>query len=296
MGKNKKHLFPGHLMALFSVIVWGTTFITTKSLLNNFTPLEILLYRFFIGYIMLCIFAPHPLRFMGLKNEILLFLAGASGVTIYFLCENTALSYTYASNVSIIVSTAPIFTGLFALLFRGEKLRSTFIIGFFVAISGIVLVTYSNGNADIHISPVGDLLALGGAVCWGIYSITTTAVRHSEKESLHVTRRIFFYGLLSMLPLLIWKKPTFHIITYHPVNDVLKLVFLGIVASALCYITWNRSMGILGATRTSVYIYLIPIVTLVFSYFMLGEKLTFYSGIGCFLVLLGLFLSERKKG
>lgn len=171
----------------------------------------------------------------------------------------------------------------------------TFVVGFFVAISGIILVTFSHGSADIGFNPTGYLPALFGAISWAVYSIATSMVTHSEQDSLSVTRRIFFYGLLSMIPILIWKKPTFHIIEQHSAENLFKLIFLGIVASALCYVTWNRSMEILGAMRTSVYIYLIPIVALVFSYFILGEELTLYSGIGCFLVLLGLYLSERKK-
>lgn len=290
---KKEPSFLGHLLALFSVLVWGTTFIATKLLLKSFEPVDILFYRFLIGYVMLWILYPHPLKLESRHEEFLFLLSGASGVTIYFLCENFALTYTYASNVSIIVATAPFLTGLLSYFISHEKLSQAFLAGFVLSMIGIVFIT-ANGSLTLHLNPLGDLLALGASLCWAVYSIATVSVHRPGYSSIAVTRRIFFYGLVTMLPAMYfcgyeWKPDALLI-----PSSIGLLLFLGLVASGLCYITWNKALDLLGAVKASVYIYLVPVVTFVFSFFVLDERLTGMSLIGCIFILAGLFLSERK--
>ena len=121
----------GHLSAVITILIWGTTFISTKLLLKDFTPIEILIFRFLIGYITLLIIYPHRVKMSGLKQELYFAAAGLSGVTLYFLLENISLNYTLATNVGVIISIAPFFTAIFAhLFFNNEKLSSNFFIGF----------------------------------------------------------------------------------------------------------------------------------------------------------------------
>lgn len=290
---KKNSLLTGHIFALFSVFVWGTTFIATKLLLEVFKPVDILFYRFLIGYLMLWVLYPHRLKTESLKDELLFLLSGTSGVTIYFLCENFALTYTYASNVSILVATAPFITGLFAHFISKEKLNRSFIIGFLLSIIGIVLIS-TNGSLVLHLNPFGDLLALGAAICWAVYSVATVMVQKPSYSSIAVTRRIFFYGLISMLPAMAFCGYEFRPDALFRFSSIGLLLFLGLIASGLCYIIWNKALERLGAVKASVYIYLIPVVTLIFSFFILGEKLTPVSAAGCIFILAGLLLSERK--
>lgn len=290
---KKDNSLKGHLLALFSVFVWGTTFIATKILLEAFEPVDILFYRFLIGYLMLWILHPHTFKTESKKDEFLLFLSGASGVAIYFLCENFALTYTYASNVSILVATAPFITGLLAHMFLKEPIKRSFVIGFLLSIVGIVLIT-TNGSIMLHLNPLGDLLALGASICWAIYSLTTVMVHKPAYSSIAVTRRIFFYGLITMIPAMAFCGYKFNPDALLQPTSIGLLLFLGLIASGLCYITWNKSLDILGAVKSSVYIYLVPVVTLIFSFFILKEKMTAISLCGCGLILAGLLLSERK--
>jgi drug/metabolite transporter (DMT)-like permease len=290
---KKNALMTGHLLALFSVLVWGTTFVATKLLLVDFEPVAILFYRFLIGYVMLWILDPHPLKNVSKRDELLFLLSGASGVTVYFLCENYALTYTYATNVSILVATAPFFTGLIAALISHEKMHPSFLIGFVISIVGIVLIT-TNGQTALHVSPLGDLLALGASLCWAVYSIATVAVYRPAYSSIATTRRIFFYGLVTMLPVMPLAGFEFQPAALCRMNNILLLLFQGVIASGLCYIIWNKAMKLLGAVKASVYIYLIPLITLIFSFFVLGERLTPVALIGCVLILCGLVLSQQK--
>ena len=129
----------GYLLALFTVLVWGTTFISTKTLLTVFTPLQVMLTRFVLGQLFLWLLRPRRLH-LAAKEEIWFFLMGLFSCSLYFLAENFALLHTQASNVSILITTAPIFTAVLAHFTTEEKLRSGTLLGFLVAFCGVVLV------------------------------------------------------------------------------------------------------------------------------------------------------------
>ena len=109
---NRKTRFYGHLLAALSVAVWGTTYISTKVLLRTFEPIEILFIRFVIGFIILFIMSPHILKLKDLKEELYFLGAGVTGITAYYYLEHVALKHTLATNVGVIISVAPFFTGL----------------------------------------------------------------------------------------------------------------------------------------------------------------------------------------
>ena len=286
----------GHLLALFTICVWGTTFIATKVLLKAFTPIEILFMRFLIGYFLLLIINHQGLSVGSRKQELYFIGAGLTGVTFYFLLENIALTYTYASNVGIIIATAPFFTAILGRLFlREEKLKTGFFVGFLTSITGIVLISV-HGSSAFSLNPKGDILAVLAAFVWACYSILVKKVGSFGISTIQSTRHIFFYGILFMIiPVFLmgfeWKLERFS----NPVY-LGNMLFLGVGASALCFVTWNLAVKFLGAVRTSVYLYLSPVVTIVASALILGEKITGVSIVGTCLVLAGLILSDKGKG
>ena len=282
-----------HLAALFTVIIWGVTFISTKFLLADLSAVEILFLRFALGWLALWLFAPVWLPFQGLKTELVFLCAGLTGVTLYFLLENIALEYTYASNVSVIVSTTPFFTALVGwLLFQGQRPGLRFYAGFLLAIVGIGMISFS--NSDINISPVGDLLSLLASLAWAFYSELTKKITALNLGSLRATRRIFFYGLLLMLPALPFSGATADpAILFRPVY-LFNLLFLGLLASATCFAIWTYCLMRLGAARASAYIYLVPVVTVIAASLWLNEKPGPWAVLGIVLTILGLLLSEYR--
>jgi len=291
---DRKKEIQGHLFSLFTIFIWGTTFISTKILLKAFTPIEILFIRFVIGYFALLALYPHRLKVKERKQELYFAGAGLCGITLYFLLENIALTYTLASNVGVIISIAPFFTAIFAhLLLAGEKMRAQFFIGFAVAVAGIFLISF-NGSSQLKLNPMGDILAVLAAVVWAIYSVLTKKISGYHYHTISVTRRIFFYGLLFMMPVLfIFKfEPDMDQII-KPVN-LFNIIFLGFGASAICFVTWNYALKILGAVKTSVYIYMVPVITVITSVLILHETITGTAVLGIMLTLAGLFISEIK--
>ena len=284
----------GHLAALVTILIWGTTFISTKVLLVDFQPIEILFFRFLMGLLALLLVYPRRLKGTTIKQEFVFAAAGFCGVCLYYLLENIALTYTTASNVGVIISVAPFFTAILSHLFlqQDEKLRANFFVGFLIAMLGIGFISFPGTSWQLN--PIGDLLALLAAFLWACYSILTRKIGGYGYHTIMTTRRVFFYGILWMIPALFlfdfrWELSRF-------VNPVylLNLLFLGLGASALCFVTWNFAVKILGAVQTSVYIYLVPVITVAASVLILHEPFTWRTGMGTVLTLAGLFISERR--
>lgn len=289
---NKNTL--GHISAILTVLIWGTTFISTKVLLTHFTPIEILFFRFSLGFIALLLIYPHKLILTDKKQEKFFMLAGLCGVTLYFLFENIALTYSFASNIGVIVSISPFITGILTHFFlKQEKLKLSFFLGFFVSITGVALISF-NGSTVLKLNPIGDILAVLAAATWSIYSIVTKKISDYQYNTIQVTRRIFFYGLIFMLPALFFFDFHIGIDRFKEPLLLFNILFLGFGASAVCFVTWNLSLKLLGVLKTSVYIYAVPVITVAFSAFILKEKITSIAMVGTFLTLAGLFISENR--
>lgn len=291
--ENKKMF--GHGIAIFTIFIWGTTFISTKILLRAFQPVEILFFRFVMGFILLWIMSPHRLPVKSWKQELIFAGAGLTGMTMYYLMENIALTYSQASNVGVIVSIAPVFTAITARIFLKEegKLRPAFFIGCVIALIGISLISFS--GTTMHLNPIGDILSVGAAIVWSFYSVLSKKMGAFGYSVIQTTRRTFFYGILFMIPALFFFDFKLDLYRFATPAYLFNIFYLGLGASAICFVTWNMAVRILGAIKTSVYIYLAPVVTAITSVIVLHEKITFLSGLGIVLVLGGLLLSEQKK-
>lgn len=284
----------GHLSALVTILIWGTTFISTKVLLVAFQPVEILFIRFVLGLIALIVVCPHRLKSTTPRQELTFAAAGLCGVCLYYLLENIALTYTLASNVGVILSVAPFFTAILSyVVFKGtEKLRPSFFGGFVLAMAGIALISF-NGSA-LSLNPMGDLLALLAALVWACYSILTKKISGYGYSTLITTRRVFCYGIAFMIPAMFLFDVQWELSALAQPVYLLNLVFLGLGASALCFVTWNTAVKLLGPVRTSVYIYMSPVITVVTSALILHEPVTPLAAGGMALTLAGLFLSEGR--
>ena len=284
----------GHLSALVTILIWGTTFISTKVLLVAFQPVEILFIRFVLGLIALIVVCPHRLKGTTPRQELTFAAAGLCGVCLYYLLENIALTYTLASNVGVILSVAPFFTAILShVVFKGaEKLRPSFFGGFVLAMAGIALISF-NGSA-LSLNPMGDLLALLAALVWACYSILTKKISGYGYSTLITTRRVFCYGIAFMIPAMFLFDVRWELSALAQPVYLLNLVFLGLGASALCFVTWNTAVKLLGPVRTSVYIYMSPVITVVTSALILHEPVTPLAAGGMALTLAGLFLSEGR--
>ena len=285
----------GHALACMTILIWGTTFISTKVLLRDITPLQILFTRFMIGYLALWAVCPRLTKIRRKKEELYFLAAGLCGVTLYFLMENIALTYTQASNVGIIVAVSPFFTMFFGIwLLKQRRPGVRFFIGFLIAMTGILCISLE-GSQRLQLNPKGDLLALGAAAGWALYSTITKKISSFGYTTIPMTRRIFFYGLLCMLPVILFSGMKLPAMEQLTMVNIANILFLGLGASALCFVSWNSAVRILGTVQTSVYIYAVPVVTTLASVWILKETVTVIGIAGIVMILSGLLMSQNEK-
>ena len=292
---SKDSNFVHHLVAFFTVSIWGTTFVSTKVLmLNGLSPAQIFTLRFSIAYVLMLCFNHKRLFADTLKDEAKMALLGITGGSLYFLSENEAMNFTTTTNTSLIVCSCPLFATLLVRLAYKDKAHINLLqlSGSLLAFAGMVIVVL-NGRFVLHLSPAGDALAFTACICWSFYSLLMKSVS-SHYGAAFITRKVFFYGVLTILPMFLFRPLNWdNVLMMQPIVFG-NLLFLGFVASMLCFIAWNACVKELGAVKSTNYIYIIPLVTLLTSAVIINEKITWIALTGCFLILCGVYLAERK--
>ena len=307
MARNR---FIYHLLALAVVAVWGITFVCTKVLINaGLKPAEIFAIRFLLAYVGiwgLSLAKPQTRRLWSRnwKDELVFVFLGISGGSFYFLTENTALAYTQATNAAFLVSSTPVLTALLTLLVkrfgRGRfvqglehiRLSPTFLLGTLLALAGMALVVFDGSHFEFSLR--GDLLAVAAALCWASYSLFMGQMT-AEYGPMLATRKVFFYGLLTILPFLLGQDGFNPRILLQP-EVGLNLLFLGLVASLACFVVWNLVMTRLGNVTCTNYVYLNPVFTLITAMIFLGERMTTLAAVGSAAILLGVILAGQRGG
>lgn len=285
-----------HILAIITSAIWGTTFISSKLLLQEgLSPAAIMMLRFVLAYVLMLPFVKGKWFCRSLKDELLMVLLGISGGSLYFLLENTALVYTQASNVAIIIAATPLLTMLTVNLLDRGKGASKKLYGYsLMSLAGVALVIL-NGNFVLKLNPIGDLLTFGAVVTWVIYSIIIAKVQ-DKYSSWMITRKIFFYGVVTLLPYFLVEPwgVTWEMMARPMVWG--NIAYLGVLASLGCYMTWNIVIKRLGAVDATNYLYINPIVAMITANLLLGERITPLAIAGTALILVGVYLAERKKG
>ena len=283
-----------HILAILTSAIWGTTFISSKLLLQEgLSPAAIMILRFVLAYVLMLPFVKGKLFCKSLKDELLMVLLGISGGSLYFLLENTALVYTQASNVAIIIAATPLLTMLTVNLLDRGKGASKRLYGYsLMSLAGVALVIL-NGNFVLKLNPIGDLLTFGAVVTWVIYSIIIAKVQE-RYSSWMITRKIFFYGVVTLLPYFLIEPWN---VTWEMMSRPMvwgNIAYLGVLASLGCYMTWNIVIKRLGAVDATNYLYINPIVAMITANLLLGERITPLAIAGTALILVGVYLAERK--
>ena len=297
MKENARLIY--HIIALIVVVIWGSTFVFTKLLLlSGLTAAQVFLLRFLIAYSMLLVFSlsrkNHRWFSNSLRDELLMVGLGITGGSVYFLAENMALTYTTTTNTSLIVCLCPLFAALLiSLFYKSERLRPIQVAGSLMAAVGVVIVVL-NGRFVLHLSPVGDALAFTACMCWALYSLLLIPA-NKRYDALFITRKTFFYGILTILPYFIYRPEMPPMATLTRPDVLLNILFLGCVASMLCYLTWTWVIEKLGAVIATNYVYFNPVITIICAWWILSETITVYFLLGTSLILIGMYLADKHK-
>ena len=263
-----------HLLALAVACIWGSTFVASKVLLNaGLSPAEIMCLRFILAWwLMLPLSLSRNKKRQRttkdvLRDELLFVILGLTGGSLYFLSENTAVKLTSStSTVALIVGTTPIVTALInRIVHRDEHLSNRFLSGSMVAVVGVALVVF-NGVFILDDNPLVVLLSFAAAVSWGFYSLVIRDVERRH-TSITITRKVFFWGVITMLPACIWGM-------YH-------------------FLLWNIVLRRIGIIASSNYLYFNPVTSLIAAYLVLSERITWLAILGCLLTIAGVYLCNH---
>ena len=284
-----------HLVAFLTVAIWGTTFVATKVLmLNGLSPAQIFTLRFSIAYVLMLCFNHRRFLADSWKDEAKMALLGITGGSLYFYSENEAMNFTTTTNTSLIVCSCPLFATLLVRMVYKDSSRIHIVqlIGSLLAFVGLIIVVL-HGRFVLHLSPVGDALAFTACMCWAIYSLLMKSVSNHYGAAF-ITRKVFFYGVLTILPyyLFIPGFPPMEVF-YRP-QVFGNLLFLGCLASMICFLTWNWCISKLGTVKATNWVYFNPITTMIFASWVLDEKITPYFLVGATCILLGMYVTDKK--
>lgn len=294
-GKFAKYLkLFGHFGALLTVTAWGLSFIATKVLMldGGMTPVEVYVYRFAMAYFLLLLLTFKKIRSNSWRDELNFLLCGVCSGSLYFITENFALQNTTTGNVSLLASVSPIFTTILVAIVYKIHVKAGVILGSIVAFIGVGCIIFSHGEG-FEIKPLGDLLALSASLSWAIYTIVVKRLIPLY-STFFITRKMFFYGVITAIPLLFMQKGPYHLhLLFTEPHILLNMLFLVMFCSVFAYIIWNEAMKILGSVTANNYIYMQPLVTMVAGVFVLNEHITLLGYIGCFLIIFGLIASDK---
>ncbi len=282
-----------HIIAIVVVAIWGSTLVSTKILMKDgMRADEVFIVRFALAYLAILPFSMRKLWADSWRDELMMLALGVTGGSLYFITENLAVGITYVNNVSFIVSCSPLFTMVFILMtYRYLKVKKILIVGSVLALVGIAVVIF-NGQVILKLNPLGDLLSVAAALCWGVYCYLVK-VMGDKYDSVFLTRKVFFYGVLTSLPVLWFQPWQYDLAGFMRWPVMLNLLFLGLVASFVCFVLWNVSINKLGAVTMSNYIYLIPVFTVIVSAIFLEEPMTAIAYAGSALILIGVFMANK---
>jgi Predicted permease, DMT superfamily len=275
-------------------VFWGGSFIANAIALESIGPIEIASLRFFITapllFVVTMLWKGPGIFRIERKDLLPLAVMALTGVTLQYVLQVTAQRYTSAIDVSLLINTSTFFILLLGAMFLSEKLTPGRVIGAFIGFGGVALLV-SGGTLAFSLDQVGDLMILVCALLWAVYTIVGKKIS-GKYHPMTVLNYVFIIGTIGFIP--------FYALTSHadvssiPLPAIGAILFLAIFCSIVAYLVYNVSLDRMDASRVGLFIYFVPLSTIVLAWLILGESLTLASGFGGLLVLAGMYIAERK--
>lgn len=290
---TKSKVLPYAVM-FFIVILWGLSFLSIKVTVEVLEPMTLAFSRFTIASILLLALLKliEPGTKLQKRDIPMMAISGFVGITIYFFFENTGVKLTTASTASIIIGTIPMLTVAADYIFCGNKINFAKALGIILAFSGVYLIVSDSSQPGFSSgSFLGNLLMLGAAVSWVIYSLATRPLS-ARYSLLAITTYQTLLGTIGIFPFVFTEEVKWNLVDVFIIANV---VFLGVFCSAVGYYSYVYAIEKLGVTVSALFINLVPLVTVISSYFILGEKITSTQMIGGGIILFAVYLADMNS-
>lgn len=292
MGKRASAI----VLLILTVVIWGSSFAVTKASLAEVPPILFALLRFAVASVLLVTLAqmrggaaklPRPIPWITIA------LMGLTGICLYYIGFNVALSYTSASQGALIQSFIPVVTALLAVVFLKESLSAKPLLGIGISIAGVLLImALAAPSVDARNPMLGNALMLVAVVLWSVYTILAKGL--ADMDQLAVTAYSTMLGTLMLIPAALFESygKSFPTIS---ASGWLSVLYLGAVSSAAGYLLYNRSLQHLEASQTANFLNLMPVIGVATAFLFLGETLTMWQLAGGLLVLIGVWISLQSQ-
>ena len=273
---------------LLAVTLWASTFVGIRAAIRDFTPVEIAVLRFVISSIALLIIATfQKISFPSFKNLVFLILLGAIQF-INYVALNYGTKFITAGETTLLVSTSQLFQVLLAYLFLREVISSRFLIGLFICFIGVAIISAQNSQG----------LSLSHGVVYVLIAAITNAIFFISQKPLlkkHSPLEVVAYSTwVASFFLLPFGKSILTSFQASSVHASIGIVYIGI-ASVIANICWSRVLIKTEASKAAIYLYTIPVVTIIIGYIWLREHPSLISCMGGALIIVGVAFSKSKK-
>ncbi|BBB92635.1 MAG TPA: DMT family transporter [Methylomusa anaerophila] len=280
------------LVAIFcTAVVWGLSFISIKITVAVIPPMTLALLRFIIAsaILVLVLKKVEPATRLAKRDVPFIALSGVLGVTIFYSFQNIGIKLTTASAASMIIASIPIFTIVGEFLVFKTKLSLIKICSVILSIVGVYLIVATPQQASSE-NLVGILFMLGATVSWVIYMLITRPLSEKYSQLAVVTHQVIF-GTLALIPFSFFETWQWEAVNY-PI--ILHLLYLGIICSALANYLYVYAMNILGVSNVSLFVNFIPVVSVIGGFTILQEPVSTMQMLGGAIILLSVYLANRK--
>jgi drug/metabolite transporter (DMT)-like permease len=285
--------FREYLALNLAVLFWGFSFVATKIALESFTLFTLIFTRFALAsflFLIILTYRGFP-RFSG-KDHAKFFIVAFFEPGLYFVFETIGLQHTTAPKAALIIATVPVVVMIFAALFLGERTKPVGLLGMGISLVGILILVVGDRNFKWSLGGhlLGDLLIFGAVVSAALYIVSARRLGKNH-SALEFTTMQIIYGAVLYAPAFLWELPNvkWMMISSRSIEALAFLTFFSTAGAFLCY---NYALSKVPATKASVFINGIPVVTAFGAWIILGEKLTLMQAWGGVLVLLGVFLTN----
>jgi len=287
------HQTKGILSVMVPVVTWGISFVSIEVLLDVLGPMTIGAIRFTMATALLYLMMKQKKVSMTIqpKDRGLFFMAGSIGIALYFFFENTGIRYISAAPSSLILAAIPAATLVAEMVFYKRKAGWMDFIIFSGSIIGVFMIVSGDSGGSGSDRLIGYLMMVGAVLTWVVYSIASKPL-FGRYDYLTIIFYQFFYSLPFF-----WLSVPFEVNHFSAITaeHVVHMVFLAVFASVLGFYYYARAMDLIGVTETSLFINLIPIVTIVFSLLYLHKGISLHQWIGGTVVLLAVTLDGKRQ-
>lgn len=290
--------FPPQLLLILATLLWGGNFVIGRAVAGDIPPITLAFLRWCVAFIVFL-----PIAYSRVKREWHMIKANWPAVIVMAItgvaCFNTlvyiGVYYTTSINASLMNSSTPIIIYILSFIFLKERLSKFQLIGTALSLAGVAFIL-SKGSLEMLLSfsfNKGDLIVLIAVFCWGVYSLLVKqyAGRLPGYSTFLVTIAL---GVMMLLPFTIYELMTTSVEIVWSPSTIGAILYVGIIASIVAFLSWNNGVVALGANKASIYLNFIPLFATIFAVLFLDEDLLLAQLIGGLAVICGVLLANKK--